>query len=127
YADEGHWKEGTSLRRYTLRVDGFVSLHARQQPGELLTPQLIFTGHTLSLNFATTAAGSIRVELQDQAGQPLPGYSLAECDELFGDTLNRTVTWGNRSNVSALAGKSLRLRIILREADLYSLKFEPAS
>jgi hypothetical protein len=67
------------------------------------------------------------VEVQDQAGQPLPGYSLAECDELFGDTLNRTVTWGNRSNLSALAGKSIRLRIILREADLYSLKFEPAS
>ncbi len=125
YAVEGHWKDGETVRRYTLRIDGFVSLHARQTPGELLTPVLEFTGRQLTLNFATTAAGSLRVELQDAAGKAIPGYALGDCDDLFGDTLNRTVTWQNKSDVSALAGRPVRLRIELREADLYSLKFQP--
>jgi hypothetical protein len=125
YADEGHWKDGETLRRYTVRIDGFVSLRARQTPGELVTPVLEFTGRTLTLNFSTTAAGSLRVELQDAAGKAIRGFALADCDDLFGDTLDRTVTWRNKPDVSALAGQPVRLRIELREADLYSLKFQP--
>lgn len=124
YADEGHWKEGETLRRYTIRIDGFVSLHARQSPGEFTSPAFTFSGKELSLNFATAAAGSVRVELQDADGHPLPGFALADCDELFGDTLARTVTWHDQPDVSALAGKSLRLRVVMNEADLFSLKFE---
>ncbi|MDB6168132.1 MAG: hypothetical protein JWM88_996 [Verrucomicrobia bacterium] len=123
YADEGHWKEGESLRRYTIRIDGFVSLHARQKPGELVTPPLVFSGRRLSLNFATTAAGSVRVELQDADGHPLPGFALADCDELFGDTLDRTVTWHNQGAVESCAGRPVRIRVAMREADLYSLRF----
>ena len=125
YADEGHWKEGTSLRRYTLRIDGFVSVHARREPGELLTPVFTFAGRALTLNFSTSAAGHVRVELQDEQGRALPGYGLAECDEVFGDALERRVTWRDRDDVSAFAGRPVRLRIVLSDADLYSLRFAP--
>jgi hypothetical protein len=64
YAGEDHWKGPKRLRRYTIRIDGFVSLHARQQRGEFVTSPLIFQGNELTLNFATSAAGSILVELQ---------------------------------------------------------------
>jgi hypothetical protein len=124
YADEGHWKDGETLRRYTIRVDGFVSVHARRAPGEFVTPVLTFTGERLSLNFATSAAGSVRVEVQSADGQPLAGFALGDCDELFGDSLDRTVTWRDRSGVGSLAGKPVRLRFVLSDADLYSLKFE---
>jgi len=124
YADEGHWKPGGTVRRYTMRVDGFASLHAKQAAGEFTTPPLTFAGAKLTLNFATTAAGSIQVEILDADGQPIPGFGLADCDDLFGDTLNRTVTWQNRRDVSALAGRPVRLHFTLREADLYSLKFD---
>ena len=123
YADEGHWKEGETLRRYTIRIDGFVSLHARQKPGEFGTRALIFAGRTLTLNFSTSAAGSVRVELQDADGQAIPGFALADCDELFGDTIDRTVTWRDRRDLSPLQGKPIRLRIAMSDADLYSLKF----
>ena len=122
YAGEGHWKDSPKLRRYTIRIDGFVSIHARQKPGELITKTLIFSGNALTLNFATSAAGSILVELQDESGKPFPGFSLSECDELFGDTLERIVTWNGNSDVSSLIGKQVRLRMVLSEADLYSLK-----
>ncbi len=123
YATEDEWKRASRLRRFTIRIDGFVSVHARQKPGQFLSKPLIFSGQNLGLNFSTSAGGSIRVELQDTAGQPIPGFALSDCDELFGDTLNRTVTWRERSDVGALAGKPLRVRMVLSDADLYSLKF----
>ncbi len=124
YIHENHWKQPNRLRRHTLRMDGFVSLSAGQNPGEFVSKPLTFSGRTLTLNFATSAAGGIRVELLGANGQPLPGFSLAECDELFGDTISRTVTWADRDDLSALAGRHLQLRMVLSDADLYSLKFQ---
>jgi hypothetical protein len=124
YADEGHWKEGETLRRYTIRIDGFVSLHARQRPGEFVTPTLVFAGRRLSFNFATSAGGYVKVELQDADGRPLPGFAFDDCEELFGDTIDRTVTWRNGRTVAALAGQPVRVRVVLSDADLYSLRFE---
>src|SRR5262249_44536737 len=86
YAIEDNWKGPTRLRRYTLRVDGFVALHSKRKGGEFLTMPLVFRGKRLSLNFATSAAGQLRVELQDASGKPLPGFAQADCNELIGDT-----------------------------------------
>ncbi|MBS0206592.1 MAG: hypothetical protein JSS49_27255 [Planctomycetes bacterium] len=124
YALEGSWHgKGNSLRRYTLRLDGFVSINAPLSGGEFVTPPLTFTGDKLTLNFATSAAGDIRVELQDLARQPYPGFSLEDCPPLFGDTLNRPVTWKSGGNLSHLIGQPVRLRFVLRDADLYALRF----
>ncbi|WP_157693918.1 hypothetical protein [Opitutus sp. GAS368] len=125
YIHEDHWKGPTRLRRHTLRIDGFVSLQARQSPGEFVTKPLRFSGRKLSVNFSTSAAGAIRVELLGADGRPLPGYSLKECDELFGDTLDRTVTWSGRSEIKVPAGQAVRLHMVLSDADLYSLQFQP--
>ena len=42
---------------------------------------------------------------------------------IFGDTIERTVTWKNGGDVSALAGKPVRLRFVLKDADLYAFQF----
>ena len=63
------------------------------------------------------------MELQDTAGQPLPGFALADSDEVYGDTLERVVTWRGKSDVSTLASQPIRLRVAMRDADLYSLRF----
>jgi len=75
------------------------------------------------VNFSTSAAGSIRIELQDGSGQPIPGFSLAETPELFGDSIEYTVPWKLGSNLGELAGHPVRLRFVLKDADLYSLRF----
>jgi len=64
------------MERMTLRTDGFASLRARYSGGEVLTKPLKFEGSNLVLNFATSAAGSIRLEIQDANGNPLPGFAL---------------------------------------------------
>ena len=116
------------LRRGTVRLDGFGSLHAGFTGGEALTHPLLFTGGELTLNLATSAAGSARVEVQDSGGTPIPGYTLAESLELYGDTLNRPVRWQGDTALGPLAGQAVRLRFVLRDADLFAFRIgEPGS
>jgi len=127
YATEGYW-EGTSVdfRRYTLRVDGFVSATAPLSGGEVLTKPLVFEGGNLTLNFETSGAGSIRVEIQDADGDPIDGYTLADCPPIFGDSLRYTVRWRTRGgDVRPLSGRPVRLRFVLEDADLYAFQFVP--
>ena len=124
YALEDYWHgQGSALRRYTLRLDGFVSVSASWNGGALLTKPLIFDGSQLELNFSTSAAGSLRVELQYENGQPIPGFSLEDCHEYFGDSTERVVTWNRDPDLSEIAGRTVRIRFELKDADLYSFKF----
>jgi hypothetical protein len=124
YVVERYRRENPIIRRYTLRLDGFVSINAPLSGGEFVTRPLIFQGDTLSLNMATSAAGSIRVELQDKTGKAIPGFALEDSPELFGNTLERKVKWrGAAPSLDAIAGRPVRLRFILSDADLYSFQF----
>ena len=105
-------------------MDGFASIHARLQEGELKTKPVTFSGRELSLNVATSAAGMVRVEICDLDGSPIPGFSLDECDLIYGDSIDRRVTWKKNINVESLIGRPVILRFVMREADLYSLIFE---
>ncbi|TWU26811.1 hypothetical protein Pla52o_06660 [Novipirellula galeiformis] len=113
----------TGGRRYTLRIDGFVSVNAPLATGEFITKVLSFEGSELEINYSTSAAGELRVELQDAVGKPLDGYSLDDCEPIYGDHISRVVTWNESGDVSALVGKPIRIRFEMSDADLYALKF----
>ena len=106
-----------------MALVGFVSAQARLSGGELVTKPLTCSGKTRRLNFATSAAGSRRVERQDEQGKPLPGFALEDCEELFGDTLDGTVHWKTKADLSALIDQPVRVRFVLKDADLYSFQF----
>ena len=124
YVDENAWRPDHQLRRWTIRIDGFVSVNAPRAGGGFVTKPLIFDGKELEMNFSSSAAGSIKVEIQDADGKPIDGFSLADADETFGDTLARAATWKGKSDVSSLAGKPVRLRFVMSDADLYSFRFK---
>ncbi|MDG2125534.1 MAG: hypothetical protein P8J87_17655 [Verrucomicrobiales bacterium] len=113
------------VRRYSLRPDGFASVHAGFAGGSFTTKTLTFSGSRLTLNFSTSAAGSIRVGLQSPDGTPIAPLTLDRCPEIVGDRLAHTVNWNSTTDLSTFAGKPVRLKFQLRDADLYSLKFEP--
>ena len=124
YATSGEWHgAGTKLTRYTLRQDGFVSATAPYAGGELVTRPLTFQGARLEINFATSAAGTLQVELQTPSGQPIKGFALEDADETFGNELSRTVTWRGTADLSRLAGVPIRLRFALSDTDLYAIRF----
>ena len=88
-----------------------------------MTKPIIFKGKRLEINYATSAAGSMRIEIQDLGGKPLAGYALADCKEIYGDEIDGSVAWKNGSDVSKLTGKPIRLRFALKDADLYAFRF----
>ncbi|MFO0953753.1 MAG: hypothetical protein U0835_21875 [Isosphaeraceae bacterium] len=110
------------LRRHTLRLDGFVSANAPLSGGEVVTRPLRFSGSKLLLNLSTSAAGSARVEVQDADGKPLPGFTLADAQEAYGDAVELPVYWKDGADLKALAGKPVRLRFVLKDADLFAFQ-----
>ena len=119
-----HYGAPPRLRRGTVRVDGFASVNAPFAGGKFVTKPLTFTGRQLVLNYSTSAIGSVRVELQDTSGKPLPGFKLTDCAEIFGDETARAVSWQGNPDLLHLAGQPVRLRIALKDADLFSLRFQ---
>jgi len=91
----------------------------------MVTKPLTFNGDKLVINYSTSSIGHVKVELQDAGGRPLPGFTLAESDEIVGDEIRRTVTWKGSEDVSSLAGRPVRLRFAMKDADLYSIQFRP--
>ena len=63
------------------------------------------------------------MEIQDEKGKPIPGFSLDQCPEIIGDEISRIVSWEAGSDVGGLAGRPVRLRFVMKDADLYSLRF----
>ena len=113
------------LRRHTIRMDGFVSAQAPFSGGELVTKPVVFEGKTLVMNYSTSAAGSVSVELQSEFGKPIEGFTLGDCGEIYGDEIERVVSWKGNSDLSKLAGTPVRLRFVIKDGDLYSIRFRP--
>ena len=105
------------------RLDGFVSVDADHKGGYLRTPPIVFKGNCLRLNIDTGSMGTAFVEIQDEHGVPVPGFSLTDCEEVGGNFIDQRVNWKGRHDVSTLSGKPIRLRIDLKRAKLYAFQF----
>ena len=116
YHKDGH--------RYTMRTDGFISMRAGARQGELVTKLLTFTGSQMLVNYSTTAAGSLRIEIQDAQSNPIPGFRLADCPAIVGDKIEQKVQWKGNPDLGKLASKPVRLRFVMTECDLYSFRFQ---
>ena len=123
YVNQNYGQPSSHLRRYVFRIDGLAALHGPYEGGVMTTKPLTFSGRELALNFATSAAGSVWIEIQDASGRPIEGFTRKDCDTIVGNEIDRVATWKGNRDVSRLAGKPVRLRIKLQDADLFSLNF----
>lgn len=103
-----------------LRVDGFASIEGGIRTGEVITRPLDFQGKDLTLNAACRSGGSIVVEVLDRNYQPIPDFTAADAVPVTGDQLAALVAWKNHRALSAVAGKTIRLRFHITSAGLYS-------
>ena len=129
----------------TWREDGFTSIEAESE-GSFSTSPFTFDGRELEINSWSNYGGAIQVEVAEapvitKAGleavadrdriatvgrgdaPPVEGLTFADCDVITGDNLRRTVTWKGESDLSSLAGKSVRLRFKMHRSRLHSMKF----
>ena len=99
----------------TLRLDGFVSLTADQEEGYVLTKPIKLDNGKLYLNLACAEEGHAWVEIIDESEQV-----IAISEPVVGDGLSLRVSWKEGTDISKLSGQTARLKIHLKEADLYS-------
>ena len=123
FVNRNYGQPSSYLERYELRLDGFASVHAGYKGGEMITRPVRFRGAELEINYSTSAAGSVRVEIQDESGQPVTGYPLADARESIGDEIAGTVMWKSGPSVAKLMGRSVRLRFVLKDSDLFAYRF----
>ena len=120
YGQKGPWP----LIRLVQRLDGFVAAEAAYTGGSLRTRPLRFAGNRLRLNIDTSAVGYAQVGFLDEAGRPIPGFSVDECTYINGDFLNSPVEWTKKGgDVSALEGRAVQMVFRMRGAKLYAMQF----
>jgi len=133
YYHERFRKGGIALA--TLRHNGYLSLRAGIHPETLVTKPFVYQGNRLVVN-ADCGAGNIQAELVPAAPQPIvnllgdapvPECSFKLCVPLKGVGVEQKVQWSGDPNLRAWAGKPVRLRFRIENADLYGFRFEDAS
>ena len=123
YVNQDYAQPTAHLRRYSMRLDGFASLHCGYAGGHMITKPVVFEGRELSLNFSTSAVGGVKVGLEDMEGNAIPGFSVEDCQMQIGNEIDRKVTWKSGTDVGALSGKPVRLRFSMKDADVFSFQF----
>lgn len=108
-------KEVISTGLATLRRDGFASMSGS---GEVVTEILKYSGNYLFINAAVR--GSMTVELLDENGDVIPGFSAGECNVVKTDGCKIMVSWKEHSDLRSLNGRNLKIKFQLEDADLYS-------
>ena len=98
---------------------GYASAVLEREDGTFLALGSYMTGSGEELTAFLTLTGI------DPDGKPIEGYTFNDCDAVFGDFLDREVSWNGKTDLTALAGKPVILRFKMKEADLYSLRFQP--
>lgn len=123
YLSEHYRWPDNRIRRLVMPRHRLGSVHAGAPGGEFTTRPLITGGKHLVLNYATSAAGSVQVEVQDENGRPFPGFALADMAPLFGDELDAVVRWKPSAARPLPNGRPIRLRFVLKDADIFALRF----
>lgn len=123
YRCENYMQPDAHLRRYSIRIDGFSSINAGYNGGSVLTKPLKFQGKTLEINYSTSAAGEIQIELLDENNKVINGFSRNDCDNIVGDEISRIVSWKNKSDLSSLKNKVVKMKFYLKDADVFSFKY----
>lgn len=126
-----HGGSATGLIQYarigkaTWRRDGMESLYnAGDDQGGITTKDIVFSGKQLKINTKLNAGGSLKIEVLDADDKPISGFTHAQSKAIIGDQYQATAIWGTNSDLSKLAGKTVKLRFYLKGGNLYSYWFE---
>ena len=90
-------------------------------------PTLFRSHDEMRLNYRCDPGGWIQIELLDKLNLMFPdcdaaaGFSFDECDRLTGDEEDRVVTWGGKSDISAI-GDTVAIRVRMFGAKLFAYR-----
>ena len=108
-------REITSTGLATLRRDGFASMSGT---GTLTTEVVKFSGEHLYVN--ANISGSLTVEVLDEKGVVIDGFSKDKCTAITSDETKMKVVWSGKKTLAELKDKKIKLRFHLENGDLYA-------
>lgn len=107
----------------TIRLEGFYSLNAGAREGVITTRPFTVEGSEMLLNVAASK-GVIQAELCDLNNRPLPGYSGDNAAVVRKvDSVRTKVVWSRP--LEQLEGKVVKLKLTMRNAELYAVLIQP--
>jgi len=126
-AEKNVWfKRDGSLGLAWLRLDGFVAVVAGDKTGTIITKPFQLQGTKLELNVDAMDHGMMCVELLDESEKPIAEFSGENAEWFRGvDQLRFQPAWVNQADLTPLQGKTVRLKIRLRNASLYAFQVRP--
>ena len=116
-------KNQGTVSRAVFRLDGFMSADAGAEGGTLVTKLITFSGQDLEVNVDCSAGGHLDVEILDAQNRPIPGFTSADHDRIYYNNVHKRVTFRGHPDLSALAGRPVRLRFVMRDCKLYAFQF----
>lgn len=124
FPGSGFIDSGASTGVAMLRRDGFASMDAGAEPAVLTTRPIRFRGKHLFVNLEAPQ-GELRVEVLDEKGQPMGTLDRQHCRPVRGSGTRTAVTWEGADDLSAAAGKTVRLRFHVTHGSLYAFWVTP--
>ena len=100
-----------------------VAIEAETE-GEFTTAPLRLRGKHIRINAAISATGEIRAELLDKEFDAIAGRGLAEAILITGDHADAVLAWKDGGNLAALEGEFVRVRFVMRNARIFSMRAE---
>ena len=132
---DGVQQHGYAIGLAKMRLDGFASMDGYDSGATLTTAPLRFDGDRLQVNVRAPERGfgeestggqphgQMRVEVLDDSGRAIEGFTGDDSDAFAGDELRHVAAWNGSPDLSRLAGSPVRLRFHLKNAALYSFQF----
>lgn len=117
----GGWEENGSLLLHTLRLDGFMYLESTSNLARVMTRCLLFHEPMLKIN-VQAPQGEVRVQLSDEMGKPLTGFSFDDCIPFKGDELFWEPQWHSGKTLKDALNRPVRVEAQMAEARLYAIR-----
>ena len=104
--------------------DRYVARQADFDEGRLRTRLVTFSAEKLLLN-ANAEAGEVRVQILDEVGLPIPGFSFDECNAVVVDSTAAPVHCAG--SLASLAGRPVQIEFLITNARLFAFSLQPAA
>ena len=74
-------------------------------------------------DFLERLEGVTRAALLLNTNQLIDVFRASDCPDIWGDDIERKVQWNDGADVGRLKGQPIRLRFVLKDADVYAFRF----
>jgi len=122
HAPDAAKTKGGKIGLATLPLDRFISQRAEGKLGTITTKPFKLEGDTLQVN-VDAKGGRFYAEVLDADGKTVPGFAAGQA-KVYNDVdeLRLKPQWKSNKDLSALKGKTVRLKFYLRDAKLYAFQ-----